>query len=207
MSDRLAEIEARWKAATPGPWKVEVRGNTVKSHAIVAGDGWTNVCCGIRPATGNATAIAYAQDDVAYLLAEVRRLREQAEQEHAAATEALRLMGEHAREAGELRGERDWLRDELRRVKATPYVPEECDDLRAAWRSEDSPAYGAPIRLHFNTPPKELRYVKAVVTRVDRPGPRRMDDDEETAYAPDVETPQRERLHTLVYEPKGDDCE
>lgn len=187
MSDRLAEIEAIEQRA-----RAELYG----------------LCSGERKFT---MRIPVQEDDtdmvidaafnaLRELIAEVRRLREQADVERAAAMEALRLMGDRAREAGELRGERDWLRRELRRAKATPYVAEECDDLRAAWRSEDSPAYGAPIRLHFNTPPKELRYVKAVVTRVDRPGPRRMDDDEETAYAPDVETPQRERLHTLVYD-------
>ena len=58
----------------------------------------------------DVAAITAAPADVAYLLAEVRRLRAEVEQAHEATETAVRLMSEHAREAGELRGERDWLR-------------------------------------------------------------------------------------------------
>lgn len=79
---RLAEIRARWAEATPGPW--------VRERAD-----WQNIVCRAVPARGpgrhiagvggssalghngnaDAAAIAAAPEDVAWLLAEVERLR------------------------------------------------------------------------------------------------------------------------------------
>ncbi len=68
MSDRLAEIEARWKAATPGPWKA----STYFDDYV---DWYWNIE-GPEPRNdADVAAIAAAPDDVSYLLAEVRRLR------------------------------------------------------------------------------------------------------------------------------------
>lgn len=74
-----AEIEKRWANATPGNWHWIIRGNSVQSHAIVCHDDAKslvpqNICSGISPKTGNATAIASAPTDTALLLAEVRKL-------------------------------------------------------------------------------------------------------------------------------------
>lgn len=91
---RLDEIEARWQEATPGPWvtggnRGELRGGTAvftthphessryRSHvqciAEVA-DGW-----GDERGRTNAQAIAAAPEDIAWLVAEVRRLQRELE--------------------------------------------------------------------------------------------------------------------------------
>jgi len=98
-----------------------------------------------------------------------------------------------------------WLVAEVERLRAKyeatperhyedprPYVAGP-SDTRAVWRSEDAPAYGEHIDLHFNYPPKELHYMTAVVTRVDRPGPPPIIDDDEPG-------------HTVVYD-VIEDCE
>jgi hypothetical protein len=77
--ERLAEIEQRCAAATPGPW--EVRWGY---YVHVPGDPFslaTVVSCQTVPADrreeheANARLIAHAREDVPALLAEVRRLR------------------------------------------------------------------------------------------------------------------------------------
>jgi hypothetical protein len=88
--ERLAEIEARRNAATPGPWEqvnksVRVMG-TATTYAPNAYEGGICNCLGAQRlyrdkviddrAMANAAFIAHAPDDVADLLAEVRRLRE-----------------------------------------------------------------------------------------------------------------------------------
>ena len=66
---RLDEIRARCEAATPGPWEVKVKGNTVESHQVMSpGNG--PICSAISPKTKNAQFIAHAREDIPYLLAE-----------------------------------------------------------------------------------------------------------------------------------------
>lgn len=68
--DALAELARLAVAATPGPWRTMVKGNTVQSLAI------EGVCSGISPKTGNGPYIAAADPStVAALVAEVRALR------------------------------------------------------------------------------------------------------------------------------------
>jgi hypothetical protein len=69
--ERLAEIEARAKDATPGPWEPEHRsviGNDVVIVDDCATAGWD-----VYPA--NQDFIAHARADVPALVTEVRRLR------------------------------------------------------------------------------------------------------------------------------------
>ena len=66
--DRLAEIQARLDAATPGPWE-----RADEDVGVVSSIGeYVFIARNIRP--GNVTFIAHAPDDVAYLLARVREL-------------------------------------------------------------------------------------------------------------------------------------
>lgn len=70
---RLAKIEVRANAATPGPWSPETLG------AVLRSDGRQLACvsvCGDPPSTrdANAAFIAHAREDVPALVAEVRRL-------------------------------------------------------------------------------------------------------------------------------------
>ena len=79
---RLAEIEARERAATPGPWRRWV-GKLTQSVSVMQGTGrdevvhWTGFdnshLSGNRRANG--AFIAHARQDVPELTAEVRRLR------------------------------------------------------------------------------------------------------------------------------------
>jgi hypothetical protein len=93
--ERLAEIEQRCAAATPGPWAVDLDrpftlgGDTVSVDAMT-GDGLCverEVCSCVLDTDGwpdgpewledaaNARFLAHAREDVPALLAEVRRLR------------------------------------------------------------------------------------------------------------------------------------
>lgn len=73
-TDRLAEIEARWLKATPGPWEVD--GGLVYSpeHPTVCQmfNRWDE---DFDNHVANGDALAAAPDDVAWLCAEVERLR------------------------------------------------------------------------------------------------------------------------------------
>lgn len=66
----LDALDALCAAATPGPWPVVTKGNTVRSHAI------PGVCSGISPKTGNAAFIAAARTALPTLVARVRALEE-----------------------------------------------------------------------------------------------------------------------------------
>lgn len=79
----LAEIEGRLKAATPGPWQTrEGDPSTVETTASALEPQQREVCDtgfrdspgGVKECRANARFIAHAPDDVARLLAEVRRL-------------------------------------------------------------------------------------------------------------------------------------
>ena len=78
MGLRIDAIKARCEAATAGPWRAIERGNSVISHGVVtvAYDSrpQQNVCAGISPKTGNAAFIAYAREDIPYLLERIAEL-------------------------------------------------------------------------------------------------------------------------------------
>lgn len=70
MTDRDNEIRQRCEAATPGPWKLLVRGNTVKSFAI------EGVCGGMKYVDrSDAAFIAASRTDIPYLLDRIAELR------------------------------------------------------------------------------------------------------------------------------------
>jgi hypothetical protein len=80
VTDRLAEIEERWRKATDDveePWfDAYPLGGFRKTPADVRGDGvsrGTLVAANVRPIC--AEAIAAAPEDIAWLVAEVKRLR------------------------------------------------------------------------------------------------------------------------------------
>jgi hypothetical protein len=74
MTDRLDEIEARWRATKPSPWtKVRSGPDGVRTELRHRGGGL--VCERLDEA--DAEALAHAPDDVAWLLREVRQLRRQ----------------------------------------------------------------------------------------------------------------------------------
>ena len=68
-------IRAREQSATPGPWCISEKGNTVKSLSI---DG---ICHGMSPKQTDAEFIAHARQDIPALLDEVEH--QQAELQHA----------------------------------------------------------------------------------------------------------------------------
>lgn len=82
MSDRLAQIRRRWEhVASPTPWRVDpdsgggvvlaADGTTVATHSV---DGWW-AGSGPQLQPEDAEAIAHAPEDVAWLIAEIERLR------------------------------------------------------------------------------------------------------------------------------------
>ena len=91
--DRIAEIRARWSAATPGPWNLststsrkEEKWRTIRAQgrAVVRVDEFTRhsggeseTYCGVWIDDANARAITEAPADLAFLLAEVDRLTEE----------------------------------------------------------------------------------------------------------------------------------
>jgi hypothetical protein len=72
MSDREDEIEARWLAAKPGPWRLDQSDRDETRHDVRHRGGGL-VCERLDPK--DAEAIARAPDDVSWLVKEVRRLR------------------------------------------------------------------------------------------------------------------------------------
>lgn len=82
--DRLSEIEARWQRATPGPWMVNPRSIGPVDDPVIQGPDGTYVAqtsydtqswsCK-HDVAADTVAIAAAPDDIAWLIAEVRRLR------------------------------------------------------------------------------------------------------------------------------------
>lgn len=78
----LDEIEARWAAATPGPWSVVSRADG--THAVVADDATSELgeclpvahCPDFGASLDDSDAIAHAPTDVAALVAELRAARE-----------------------------------------------------------------------------------------------------------------------------------
>lgn len=95
----LDEIRARCEAATPGPWKVVGKGNSVPSLAVIVDaldeKAQVNVCSNISIKNGNAAFISHACEDIPALLDEVERLTARAEAAEARAEAAIRG-GEHA---------------------------------------------------------------------------------------------------------------
>lgn len=83
----LAPIKERLAKATPGPWRVwrdpdptKVRATAVETawcHGDIEGD--TELITDYLPTDADATFIANAPEDIAALVAEVERLREQVE--------------------------------------------------------------------------------------------------------------------------------
>jgi len=76
MPDRLAEIRARLDAATPGPWTPE---ETQRGHDIwwQPGEGMRDGRVANVYVERDAHFIAHAPADIAWLLDEVERLREE----------------------------------------------------------------------------------------------------------------------------------
>jgi hypothetical protein len=69
---KLDTIRQRWAAVTPGPWRRAWHG----TYEVEAPPNQLVADCGsIGRAKEDATAIAHAPDDIAYLLAEVERMR------------------------------------------------------------------------------------------------------------------------------------
>ena len=63
------EIKAREQTATPGPWNLEIKGNTVQSLSIIG------ICHGMKPNNADAAFISHARTDIPALIAEVERLK------------------------------------------------------------------------------------------------------------------------------------
>ena len=124
---RLAEIEARANAATPGPWEPEHRG-VVGNDVFIVED---CVTAGWDAYRANQAFIATARTDVPDLAAQVRRLT--------AALDAARREGaEGMREAAvAMIG---------RRITAWDDDADECGDEDAATRWEEATAIRDAIR-------------------------------------------------------------
>ena len=76
MSDPLREIEARWKRCTAGPWypvRMDEAGLDFQVHTQEG----VPICVALRAV--NAYAISKAREDIQWLVAEVRRLRQPSE--------------------------------------------------------------------------------------------------------------------------------
>lgn len=73
-AERLAEIEARANAATPGPWYAEHRGVVAGACREVIDIVDDCAVSGWRDYPANQAFIAHAREDVPALVAEVRRL-------------------------------------------------------------------------------------------------------------------------------------
>jgi hypothetical protein len=69
----IEEIKARAAAATPGPWKSKINGNTVRSYGIISQT--RKICSAISTLTADAEFIAHARTDIPDLIAEVERLQ------------------------------------------------------------------------------------------------------------------------------------
>jgi len=70
MSDRLKEIEERWAKTTPGPWWPDM------DNLLVIGSGsGPTMQVAVASTRANRDAIAASPEDIAHLIAEVKRLR------------------------------------------------------------------------------------------------------------------------------------
>lgn len=87
--ERLAEIEAREGAATPGPWEarpkiLDARGEIDCEIVGGVGPGYSTPVCKLSPGfyryEGDKTFITHARQDIPDLVAEIRRLLELNEQ-------------------------------------------------------------------------------------------------------------------------------
>lgn len=135
---RLAEIEARANAATPGPWEPEHRG-VVGNDVFIVED---CVTAGWDAYRANQAFIATARTDVPDLVAEVRRLTAAlatVTAEHAAALDAARREGAEGMRAAAVAmiG---------RRITAWDDDADECGDEDAATRWEEATAIRDAIR-------------------------------------------------------------
>ena len=135
----IDEIKARLAAATPGPWTYQedrwgfsagVYGAPNErgySEMIVGGD----PCEGrIEPDDPNGTLIAHAPADIAYLLAEVARLRADLIEER----DALACAMEQVAELNDALVERG---AEVERLRAALPTENEIDDLREGVYGDD----------------------------------------------------------------------
>ena len=85
----LADIEAKARSATPGPWAIMYGGQPGDSYAVVGSCSWNRPVCGIEPVNykiENAKHIAAANPAV--VLAMIERIR-RLEEERQAAVDAL----------------------------------------------------------------------------------------------------------------------
>lgn len=101
MFDRLLEIERRWVVLPVGIWRGDDRGPEALPHRVVADDplGESAVVC----ASGNVDvveAVREAPDDIAWLIREVRELRDERDELKAKA-EGKMLIGK-SRERGDV---------------------------------------------------------------------------------------------------------
>ncbi|MDP4117696.1 MAG: DUF3850 domain-containing protein [Bacillota bacterium] len=118
----LKEIKDRADKATPGPWKVIDKGNTVKSFAVVSvafdNSPQQMICPNMSPKTGNAAFIAHAREDIPALIKAYEAKCEEVERLQAAYDElndfeksqCAKLLAENSRLRAELeqtRAERD----------------------------------------------------------------------------------------------------
>jgi hypothetical protein len=78
MFDRLLEIERRWVVLPVGIWRSDDRGPEALPHRVVADDplGESSVVCASE-SVDVAEAVRHAPDDIAWLIREVRELRDE----------------------------------------------------------------------------------------------------------------------------------
>lgn len=69
MNDRIAEIDARWQNATPGPWRA-----AEQTHGLWVGIQDNFSALGSMVGPSDADAVAHAREDVPYLLDALRHM-------------------------------------------------------------------------------------------------------------------------------------
>lgn len=110
-AEQLDAIRKRAKRATPGPWRVVEKGNTVKSVAVttfaVAWNPQEMICPNMSPKTGNADFIANARTDIPALLAYIAELEQESADKERAYNEEYNLRKDIQREKKQLEQERD----------------------------------------------------------------------------------------------------
>lgn len=99
--ERIAEIEARLNAATPGPWRWGAgRSEVLCEDGIIAADGSAVfVNCGRgsgEPSCDDADFIAHAPDDIRDLLAELQAAREREGKLREALEKIIEMNRQHA---------------------------------------------------------------------------------------------------------------
>lgn len=98
MTDKLEEIRKRWAKATPGPWrrvKQEPCAAVAVDHWDIYVDGSDGPFCvadAVIEHEPDAAAIAGAPEDVAWLVAEVKRLRNKVQLERTIGDRRTRSM-------------------------------------------------------------------------------------------------------------------